>query len=173
MILAFTLFLQVAPAAKPGDEARHLRNVRQLTTEGKNGEAYFSPDGQHIIFQSIRGESPYYQMYTMRADGSEQRRVSTGRGKCTCGYFHPRLPKILFSSTHLDPDAFVPGKSPPPPPTPPGERYRWDFDPAMDVFEAEPDGSGLRPLIRAPGYDAEASYSHDGKQIVFTSQRDG
>ncbi|TWT57781.1 translocation protein TolB [Thalassoglobus neptunius] len=30
-----------------------------------------------------------------------------------------------------------------------------------------------RDLAAAGGYDAEASYSHDGKQIVFTSTRDG
>jgi Tol biopolymer transport system component len=43
----------------------------------------------------------------------------------------------------------------------------------MDIFEAKPDGSRLTRLTDAPGYDAEGSYSPDGKQIVFTSQRDG
>jgi Tol biopolymer transport system component len=42
----------------------------------------------------------------------------------------------------------------------------------MDIFEADPDGSNLRRLTDAPGYDAEGSYSPDGKQIVFTSRRD-
>ena len=54
-----------------------------------------------------------------------------------------------------------------------GASYRWDFDPYMDIFKADPDGSNLVRLTDTPGYDAEGSYSPDGKQIVFTSFRDG
>src|SRR5262249_27286209 len=35
------------------------------------------------------------------------------------------------------------------------------------------DGTGLKRLTDTPGYDAEGSYSADGKQIVFCSSRDG
>ena len=42
-----------APHAVQGAE-RHLRNIRQLTHGGENAEAYFSPDGTHLIFQSTR-----------------------------------------------------------------------------------------------------------------------
>ena len=41
----------------------------------------------------------------------------------------------------------------------------------MDIFEANPDGSDLKRLTDSPGYDAEGSYSPDGKQIVFCSHR--
>jgi TolB protein len=170
LMLQLLLLLQ---ATVPPAESKHLAHIKQLTTEGKNGEAYFSPDGKRVIFQSVRGDNPYYQMYTMNADGSRQKLVSTGRGKCTCGWFHPKLPRILFGSTHLDPRAFQPGKSPPPPAAKPGERYKWDFDPAMDIFEASLDGRNLKRLTDARGYDAEGSWSHDGKSMVFTSQRDG
>ena len=43
----------------------------------------------------------------------------------------------------------------------------------MDIFKADPDGSNLVRLTDTPGYDAEGSYSPDGKQIIFTSFRDG
>ena len=43
----------------------------------------------------------------------------------------------------------------------------------MDIFEANPDGTDLKRLTDAKGYDAEGSYSPDGKQIVFCSNRDG
>ena len=42
----------------------------------------------------------------------------------------------------------------------------------MTIFEANPDGTDLKPLTHAKGYNAEGSYSPDGKQIVFTSNRD-
>ena len=51
-------------------------------------------------------------------------------------------------------------------------RYSWDYDEAMDIFSAHRDGSNLKRLTDAPGYDAEASYSPDGTRIVFCSLRD-
>ena len=44
-------------------ESTFLKNVRQLTFQGKTGEGYFSPDGRHLIFQSVREPgNPFYQM---------------------------------------------------------------------------------------------------------------
>jgi Tol biopolymer transport system component len=45
--------------------------------------------------------------------------------------------------------------------------------PGYDIFVANPDGSALTQLTKAPGYDAEATISNDGKRIVFTSLRHG
>src|SRR5204863_1131898 len=52
-------------------------------------------------------------------------------------------------------------------------RYKWDFDPYMDIFESDLDGNILRQLTNTPGYDAEGAYSKDGKLIAFCSDRDG
>lgn len=52
-------------------------------------------------------------------------------------------------------------------------RYKWDFDPHMDIFEADLEGNILRRLTDAKGYDAEGAYSKDGKLIAFCSDRDG
>ena len=41
------------------------------------------------------------------------------------------------------------------------------------MFTARPDGSDLKQLTKTPGYDAESTFSVDGKKIVFTSMRDG
>ena len=49
----------------------------------------------------------------------------------------------------------------------------WDFDKHMDIYRVKLDGTGMTKLTDTPGYDAEGSYSSDGKQIVFTSDRDG
>ncbi|HKS28458.1 MAG TPA: hypothetical protein VJS44_11590, partial [Pyrinomonadaceae bacterium] len=68
----------------------HLRGVRQLTFGGENAEAYFSGDGQSLIFQSKRDGRDCDQIYTMRTDGSGTRMVSTGMGRTTCSYFFPK-----------------------------------------------------------------------------------
>ena len=150
-------------AALPGE--RHLANLRQLTFGGENAEAYFSFDGSQLIFQSTRAGVACDQMFTMRVDGSDVKRVSTGRGRTTCGYFYPDGKSILYASTHLGGDACPPAPSF-------DQGYVWPVYASYDIFRADPDGSNLRPLTTTAGYDAEATIGPDGR-IVFTSVRDG
>src|SRR5688500_1272528 len=42
---------KIQPQAEP---ERHHTNIRQLTSGGENAEAYFSPDGTRLIYQSTR-----------------------------------------------------------------------------------------------------------------------
>jgi Tol biopolymer transport system component len=158
-----------APAAQaelalPGE--RHLRNVRQLTFGGENAEAYFSFDGRQLVFQSTRDGAACDQEYVMAADGQGVRRVSTGQGVVTCGYFFPDGGRIVYASTHE-----TMGPACPPKPDR-SQGYVWPlYD--YQLYTAAPDGSDLRPLAPAPGsYNAEATVSSDG-WIVFTSTRDG
>jgi TolB protein len=159
-----------SPSSKPSPvelpSEKHLRNVRQLTDGGENAEAYFSGEGARLIFQSKRGGAECDQIYTMRADGSDVRLVSTGKGRTTCSYFFPRGGRILYSSTHLASE-----KCPAPPDYSRG--YVWAIYPSYDIFTAKPDGADVKQLTKTEGYDAEATVSVDGKRIVFTSMRDG
>jgi Tol biopolymer transport system component len=164
---ALALGFPQTPASVPAraGQERHLRNIRQLTNGGENAEAYFSSDGSRLIFQSTREGYPCDQIYTIKIDGTDLRRVSTGTGRTTCGYFYPGGKQILFASTH-DASATCP-------PRPSYERgYVWPIYPGYDIYRANADGSQLTPLTRAPGYDAEATIAPDGL-IVFTSVRDG
>ena len=68
---------------------RHLANVKQLTVGGENAEAYFSPDGRQLIYQTNPGApGTCDQIFTMNVDGSNKRQLSKG-GRTTCGYFFP------------------------------------------------------------------------------------
>jgi TolB protein len=148
----------------PGE--RHLRNVRQLTFGGENAEAYFSFDGTQLVFQSTRDGAACDQEFVMRADGSGVRRVSTGEGVVTCGYFFPDGSRIVYASTH---ESLGPACPPKPDRS---QGYVWPlYD--YQLYTARPDGTDLRGLAPAPGsYNAEATISRDG-WIVFTSTRDG
>jgi Tol biopolymer transport system component len=176
------------PALSPEDVARlesqHLKDTRQVTFGlARAGEGYFSPDGRSIIFQAVPHLAPSifhhpqpdeegYQIFAAPlADGAAAKMVSTGKGRCTCPYFHPNGKSIIFASTHLNP-----GTTAEPPKGPAYSRtarYRWEFPESMDIFAADLDGHHLVRLTDARGYDAEASYSPDGSHIVFTSFRDG
>ena len=154
-----------APLPPKPQTERHLKKIKQLTHGGENAEAYFSPDGSHLIFQSSRDGYPCDQNYTIKIDGTDLRKVSTGKGRTTCGYFYPGSKQILYASTHE--------ASPVCPPKPSYERgYVWPIYSGYDIYRANPDGSNLSPLTRTPGYDAEATIAPDGL-ITFTSVRDG
>lgn len=174
-LLVFFLLATTAFAADDAtQETRFLSNARQLVFEGKrSGEGYFSPDGRKLIFQSEREPgNPFFQQYILDLESGETTRVSPGTGKTTCGFFQPGSDRVLFSSTHADPEAVAKqkaeldfrasGKQ---------RRYSWDYDETADIFSAKQDGSDLVNLTRSPGYDAEGSHSPDGKQIVFCSLR--
>jgi TolB protein len=155
-----------AVAVESQPQERHLKNLRQITFGGQNAEAYWSTDGRSLIFQSTRGNWPCDQIYTMKPDGSDVRLVSTGKGRCTCGYYYPEGKRILFSSTHL--------ASADCPPRPDYSRgYVWPVYASYDIFTANPDGSNLKPLTDNPDYDAEATITTDGQWIAFTSLRNG
>lgn len=156
--------LSTLPAAD-ARESRHLSNIRKLTTGGENAEAYFSRDGQRLIFQSTRDGRTCDQQYTMRIDGTDLRRVSNGQGKTTCGYFMNGDRDIFFASTHAVDTAC-------PPRPDPSAGYVWGLDP-FDIYTAKADGSGQRRLTSFGAYTAEGTLSPDGKRIVFTSLKDG
>ena len=146
---------------------RHLKNVTQLTSDGDNGEAYFSWDGKKLIWQSNQGGYACDKIWTMNIDGSDKLMVSPDHGANTCSFFFPGDQRIVFAST-----SHLPGDCPPKPKTPAGARYVWPLYP-YDIFTATVDGSDLKKITDNPKYDAEPVVSADGKQIVFGSQREG
>jgi TolB protein len=105
-------------------------------------------------------------------------RITPPKSRNTCGYFSPDGNSIIFGSTA--------GKDNPEEPSSGYQRqggtYRWSFPPGMEIFRAD----GWRQAIESAepgktvdlakhaitnndGYDAEGSYSPDGRWIVFTS----
>ncbi|HEY2924290.1 MAG TPA: M28 family peptidase [Candidatus Eisenbacteria bacterium] len=155
------------PFDPPLEAERHLSGIRQLTFGGENAEAYWSPDGRKLIFQATPRGGRCDQQYVLDLETGDVRMVSSGKGRTTCGYFdYPEGKRILFSSTHEAGDS-----CPPPPDRSHG--YVWAIYDSYDIYEARTDGSGLTPLVRSPGYDAEATGCPRGGKIVFTSTRDG
>ncbi len=150
-------------ATEPGET--HLLNVRQLTFGGQNAEAYWSSDGQWITLQSTLAGMQCDQQYVMRADGSDVRRISNGRGKTTCGWFLPGTARLLFASSHAHDSTC-------PPRPDPSRGYVWPLD-RFDLYTVNRHGSDLRRLTNFNTYTAESVVSPDGKRIAFTSLKDG
>jgi Tol biopolymer transport system component len=151
-----------------------LANTRQLVTEGaRSGEGYFSADGSEFIYQAEVAGNPFYQIFLMDLETEQATMVSTGTGLTTCSWIHPTLDRVMFSSTHEDPDALQKqareialresGEDRP---------YGWDYDPHYEIYQADKNGNNLVNLTNTEGYDAEGSYSADGSKILFASNRE-
>jgi TolB protein len=148
----------------PGE--RHLANIRQLTFEGNNAEAYFSSDGRMLVFQRQEDASRGCdQQYVIGVDGTGLRRVSNGKGRTTCGYFFDHDRRILYSSSH-EHSADCP--------VPPDHSlgYVWPLG-HFEIYSQRLDGSDVRKLTGNGAYNAEATVSPDGRRVIFTSTRDG
>tara|TARA_B100001250_G_scaffold360611_1_gene338179 strand:- start:6123 stop:7211 length:1089 start_codon:yes stop_codon:yes gene_type:complete len=150
---------------QPGE--KHFINLRQLTFSGENAEAYFSKDGQRLIFQSHDGDSLCDQIYILDINTGEKKMVSTGYGVTTCGYFeYPKCEKIIYSSTHLG------GKDCPPKPDY-SLGYVWKLYKDYDIFSSSLDGSSNIQLTNSNDYDAEATVAFSGDKIIYTSMSSG
>lgn len=156
------------------EDPKLIINAKQITFVGpKSGEGYFSADGKKMVFQSEREpNNPFYQMFILDLESGDVQRLSPGQGKTTCGWVHPDLQKVMWSSTHLD--KHIPAKVKEEYASranPVKGRYSWSFDEYFDIFESDLQGKKVKRLTKELGYDAEGSYSPDGKYIAFASNR--
>lgn len=152
----------------------HLQNVQQLTFGGDNAEAYWSYDGEKLIFQSnnpewgVECDQIFYMDISEKEPGFEPPMVSTGKGRTTCSYFLPGDSTFIYSSTHAEsaacPSAPQPGSS---------GAYVWPIYDTFDIYKADLNGQVIDTLTNSPGYDAEPTVSPQGDKIVFTSTRTG
>jgi Tol biopolymer transport system component len=169
MVFSLSALALACPAlgeVKDNPEEVHFKNIRQLTDEADNGEAYFSWDSSQLIWQSSRGGESCDKIWTMKVDGSDKKMVSPAHGAHTCSFFMPGDKRVVFASTnHL-------GDECPPRPTIEGQYYVWPLW-HYDIFAADADGGNMTRLTDNPEYDAEPIVSSDGKKIVFGSKREG
>lgn len=185
----------------PQRESWCLSGHVQLTSEtefAKAGESYFSPDGRMIIFQGTprpEGDAPedrHYGMYVAPAKRDSRGHLiglgpmlllSEHGSSNTCGWFHPtdfrsgERYTLLYGTTTTPPNeeaasGYQRGTS----------RYTWQFPNEMEVVtqRIEPGDSGhpwvaddALPLWTRDGYDAEASWSPDGRHVLYTRLKPG
>ena len=140
-VLLLFVFLAPSLPAQSLTNPREARfgEIRQLTFQGENAEAYWAFDGSRLIFQSTPtpGEG-CDQIYILDPDTGETELVSTGDGRTTCSYFYPGGDRILYSSTHHFNRAR---------PAPPdfSRGYVRAVYPSFDIFAADADGTKATP----------------------------
>ena len=154
----------------------HFKNIQQLTFGGDNAEAYWSYDSKYLVFQRTNAKDgiPCDQIFMGKVpkkagDKFNYKLISTGKGRTTCPFFTKDGKHIIYASTHLGSSDC--------PPTPDrakyGNKYIWPLYESFDIFMADLDGKIVKQLTTSKGYDAEATLSPDGEQMLYTSDKDG
>lgn len=121
-------------------------SITQLTKDLPSDVPRWSTDGKHIAFRVFGRPGRGFEVWLMKADGSEQRPLFESGGHQYPLGWSPDGREVLFSIDRR------------------GNRdlYRMDLD----------DTRPMR-LTRADGFDGDATWSPDGRYIAFLSTRYG
>lgn len=121
-------------------------NPRRVTRNGSiNLQPSWSPDGSRLAFTSYQGGNP--DLYVANLGSGQITRVSARSGINTGGAWSPVGNMLALS---LSPGG----------------------DPEIFTIDAT-SGRQISQLTRAPGIDASPSFSPDGRQLAFVSERSG
>lgn len=149
-------YLDVDPAAQSAPPVLHPVSLGH----GRHTCSYFYPSGDRLLFSSTRhlGDSCppppdhskgyvwslyNYQIYTSKPDGSDVQRLTQ-----TAGY--------EAESTICHDGSVI---------------FTSDRDGDLELYRMNIDGTGLKRLTFAPGYDGGAFFSEDCQRIVWRSAR--
>jgi Tol biopolymer transport system component len=117
--------------------------ARLTTSPSEDCAPSWSPDGNKIIFQSLR-DGQHYQIYSMNADGTNQVNLGNGVGNDGRSSWSRDGSKIAFVSTR---------------------------DGDKEVYVMNADGTGQTRLTYDAGNDDSPFWSPDGSKIMFRSDR--
>jgi Tol biopolymer transport system component len=135
--------------------------VTRIPGLGEAAEAYFSPDGQSLICNAKLEGDETHQVYTVRIDGSEVRRIND-RGADACSFYFPDGKRLVWTSTRdltdLHPGSFSDPE---------------DYPTGSELYTSDLEGGNVVRLTDNQLYEAEVSVSPDGEWILFTRDIDG
>ena len=142
---------------------------RRLTSNpADDGHPNWAPDGARIIFNSSR-ETPnpkadwwdqYHDLYSMKVDGTDVRKITNCRTVCTFGSYSPDGKRIAYRKVINAPGFY-------------DDKNLTLANTDSEVFIANSDGSNELDLSKSAAYDAWPSWSPDGAKILFGSNRAG
>ena len=128
-------------------------NPTRLTrVPGRDAHPFFSRDGRRIIFQSPRANGQDTNIYVMNSDGSNVVQLTNLKGFAGVPVYSPdeRLIVLQWRETSNFRD---------------GKKWR--------VCVMNDDGSSLRIITSGDANDQVPNWSHDGKRLLFYSDRTG
>jgi Tol biopolymer transport system component len=131
-----------------GSEAQNLT----LSSPGFDGYPSFSGDGKQIVF--VSGRSGSLDLYLMKGDGSNVRRLTNDHAIDLFPSFSPTANQIAFVSNRDNPKSQI-----------------------FDVYLLDLDVNGtpgeIRRIAHDEGQHGHTQFSYDGKWLIFASEAGG
>ena len=143
--------------------------VYKIPNIPKAAEPYYASDNQTLIAQvqdpdAIRakeGAAGGALTWTFTDKGENLRRIN-GIGQDACSYFFPDMKHLVYTSLRDNLDLPIGNWSDP-----------RDYPIGSELYIADMDGRNVKRVTNNKVYDAEISWSPDGKWIVFGRQENG
>jgi TolB protein len=166
--MRFFLFISVLffSACSENEASFVIDDIKQLTYDGDNGEAYFNYDASKVIFQSKRGDNECDKLFSVNLDGTQLAAFTEQDGAYTCAYYSLDDTYLFYASTlHLGEKCPEIYKDPNP------RKYIWPLRP-FEIFRTS-ENETIALTDTPNGYNAEATIHPLEEKIIFTSLRDG
>lgn len=132
-----------------------------LTTwEGYDAEATVSPQGDKIVFTSMR--SGDLELYTMDIDGSNITQITDELGYDGGAFFSPDGSKLIFRASRPETDEEI-------------KKYKELLSQGlveptnMELFVVNTDGTGLRQITDLGGANWAPYFHPSGEKVIFSS----
>jgi Tol biopolymer transport system component len=199
LIIFFAPLVYWVSQRNPSNVALRKDKARRLTFNlATDNYPHFLPDGR-IYFERIGGAGET-QFFTINADGADERLLDI-KFPCDRAVFSPDGKKIVFRGTEnyrlyvTDSDSIADAhqitrfRAGRPAWSPDGKQIAFSYNFSEDVkkntqpfyrerdnveiFTVNSDGANEKEISNSPTFDSDASFSSDGKQIAFNSDRDG
>lgn len=138
--------------------------TKQLTTEpGYDAEATVSPQGDKIVFTSMRNGD--LDLYVMDIDGQNVKQITTDLGYDGGAWFSPDGSKIVWRASRFTNEEEA-------------NEYKellkqgMVMPTNMEVFVANADGSDVRQITNLGKANWAPNFMPDGKRIIFASNHE-
>jgi Tol biopolymer transport system component len=133
-------------------DASELTNLTPDSPTTDDGYPSFSGDGSRVVFR--RGSRGRYDLYLMRQDGSEVRKLTDSAANYLDPAFSPAAKQIAFLSNRDDPTSVL------------YDVYLLELDENYGV-------GAVRRVTATKGQEGHVAFSPDGAWLVFTSEQGG
>lgn len=135
--------------------------IKQLTdTPGYDAEPTVSPDGEKIVFTSIRTGD--LELYTMNIDGSDVKQITSGLGYDGGAFFSPDSEKLIFRASRPKTEEEI-------------KNYKQLLSEGlvqpteMELFICNIDGSDLKQITNLGNANWAPFFHPSGEKILFSS----
>lgn len=157
-----------------------MRTIQLTHAPDAESAPRFSPDGRYVSFIASRGDSRNGgQIWLLDRAGGEARKLTDHKGGIGDYAWSPDASRIVFTSRDPDSTASVPDSARKPKPIV-VDRYAFKRDGTgylgdrrTHVYVFDTATKKVEQITSGPFDDASPSWSPDGKQIAFVSERSG